>query len=139
MTTVAPIRIVLADDHDLMRTTIEEILSQQNHLQVVASCKNGEHAIEQTLLLQPHFLLVDVVMKQVNGLEVAKRIKEALPDTKIIAFSSHNNPAYAQAFLDLGANGFLTKTSIAAELLIAIQTINSGNRYLCSEIKASMQ
>lgn len=139
MTTVAPIRIVLADDHDLMRTTIEEILSQHTHLQVVASCKNGEHAIEQTLLLQPHFLLVDVVMKQVNGLEVTRRIKEALPETKIIAISSHNNPAYAQAFLELGANGFLTKTSIATELLIALQTINDGGRYLCHEIKAAMQ
>ena len=139
MTTVAPIRIVLADDHDLMRTTIEEILSQYNHLQVVASCKNGEHAIEQTILLQPHFLLVDVVMKKVSGLEVAKRIKETLPDTKIIAFSSHNNPAYAQAFLDLGPNGFLTKTSIPTELLIAIEAINSGSRYLCNEIKAAMQ
>lgn len=139
MTTVSLIRIVLADDHDLMRTTIEEILSQQKNLQVVASCKNGEHAIEQTLLLRPHFLLVDVVMKQLNGLEVAKQIKAALPDTKIIAFSSHNNPAYAQAFLELGANGFLTKTSMATELLAAIEAVNTGNQYLCREIKASMQ
>lgn len=139
MSTQQTIRIILADDHDLMRNSIEEILTQQSHLQIVASCKNGEDAIEQTLLLQPHFLLVDVVMKPVNGLQVVEKVKQKLPDIKIIAFSSHTNPGYAQAFFELGANGFLSKTSIAGELLTAIQAVNKGDRYLCSEIRASMQ
>lgn len=139
MTIVSPIRIVLADDHDLMRSTIEEILSQKKNLQLVASCTNGKEAIEQTMLLQPHLLLIDVVMKPVNGLEVAKKIKKSLPDTRIIAFSSHNNPAYATAFLALGAHGFLTKTSIASELLAAIEAVSKGKQYLCRETKASMQ
>jgi len=139
MTIVSPIRIVLADDHDLMRSTIEEILSQKKHLQLVASCTNGEEAIEQTLLLQPHLLLIDVVMKPVNGLEVAKKIRTSQPGTRIIAFSSHNNPAYATAFLALGAYGFLTKTSIASELLTAIDAVSKGNQYICRETKASMQ
>ncbi len=134
-----PIRIVLADDHDLMRTTIEQILQQNNHLELVASCNNGNDAIEKTLLLQPEFLLIDMVMKPINGLQVAEKIKKSLPNTKIIAFSSHSNPGYARAFLELGTNGFLVKGSMGNELLTAIEAVNNGNIYLCSEIKALLQ
>ena len=133
-----PIRIILVDDHDLVRDAWKTLLDKENSFSVIAQCKNGSEAIEMAKELLPDIMLMDINMSPVNGFEATKRISEAFPSVKVIGVSINNNPKYATKIMTLGAKGFVTKTSTFAELKMAIHKVHSGETFICQEIQKKL-
>jgi DNA-binding NarL/FixJ family response regulator len=130
-----PIRIILVDDHNLVREAWKTLLDKDNSFSVIALCRNGAEAIEQARNLLPDIMLMDVNMSPVNGFEATREITEATPSVKIIGVSISDNPKYAIKMLEHGAKGFVTKTSTFAELKTALQKVHAGENYICQEIQ----
>ena len=130
-----PIRIILIDDHQLARESWNLLLSYDGRFSVVAECDNGHSGIEQTRLLNPDIILLDINMQPVNGFEVTKKILLENPSAKIIGISVNNLPSYASRMLEIGAKGFITKGTSFQEVAQAIIEVYEGKTYLCTEIK----
>ena len=133
-----PIRIILVDDHELVRESWKTLLDKENSFTVIAQCKNGSEAIQLAKELLPDIMLMDINMSPVNGFEATEKISETAPSVKIIGISINNNPKYATKMMALGAKGFVTKTSAFAELKTAIQKVHAGENYICHEIKKKL-
>jgi DNA-binding NarL/FixJ family response regulator len=133
-----PIKIILVDDHELVRESIKTLLEKDSRFHVIYQCKNGVDAIEQAKNLQPDIIIMDINMTPVDGFEATKKIVQEFPAIKIIGISINNNPKYATKMLSLGAKGFITKTSAFAELKSAIQKVYDGENYICQEIKKKL-
>ncbi|SRR5258705_6556340 len=133
-----PIRIILVDDHDLVRESWKTLLDRENKFTVIAECRNGSEAIELAARLAPDIMLMDINMSPVNGFEATQKITECSPAVKIIGISINNNPRYATKMIGLGAKGFVTKTSAFSELKIAIQRVFDGENYICQEISKKL-
>ena len=130
-----PIRIILVDDHDLVRESWKVLFDKDDKFSIIAQCKNGNESVEQTLALQPDIVLMDINMRPINGFEATQRIIQAAPSVRVIGVSINNNPKYAIRMMELGAMGFVTKTSPFAELKSAIQKVHAGEKYICQEIQ----
>jgi two-component system, NarL family, invasion response regulator UvrY len=129
------IKIILVDDHELIRESWKLLLDNDPRFRVIGQCKSGAEAIEQATKLYPDIMLMDINMPLVNGFEATKKITEAAPSVKIIGVSANNNPRYATKLISLGGKGFVTKTSAFDELKIAIQKVYEGETYICLEIR----
>lgn len=130
-----PIRLVIVDDHTLMRETWKMVLQRDPQIRVIAECASGEEAIRCAGSDKPDIMLMDINMSPVNGFEATRKIVKAHPCIKIIGLSINNQPAYAKNMLQLGAKGYVTKNSPSEELLEAIKMVNKGGVYICREIK----
>ena len=130
-----PIRIILVDDHELVRESWKLLLDQDQRFKVISQCGTGAEAIELAKEHLPDIVLMDINMSPVNGFEATERIIESVPSVKIIGVSANNNPRYATKMLALGGRGFVTKTSAFDELKIAIQKVYEGESYLCHELR----
>ena len=129
------IRLVIVDDHTLMRETWKMVLQRNPRIRVIAECVSGEEAIRCAESDQPDIMLMDINMAPVNGFEATRKIARAHPRVRIIGLSINNQPAYAKNMLQLGAKGYVTKNSPSEELLEAIQIVMDGGIYICREIK----
>ncbi|HTQ63576.1 MAG TPA: response regulator transcription factor [Puia sp.] len=129
------ISILIADDHKLIRETWSYILNSDPRFKVIASCGNGEEAIELAKEKNPGVILMDINMTPYSGLEATKQIRKILPDSKIIGVTMHSQPAYAKKMLQIGARGYVTKNSSKEEMIKAILEVYQGNKYLCEEIR----
>ena len=134
----APIRIIVVDDHKLIRESWKMILGDNQIFEVIAECENGHMAIEQAEKLIPDIMLVDINMSPLNGFEVTERIMGKMPSIKIIGLSVNNQPKYATRMLELGASGYLTKTSTAEEIKHGILQVYNGEQYICEEVRKNM-
>lgn len=134
----APIRIILVDDHKLVRESWKMLLSNNQMFEVIAECENGHVAIEQAKKLIPDIMLVDINMSPLNGFEVTERIMDKMPSIKIIGLSVNNQPKYASRMIELGAKGYLTKTSTAEEIKHGIIQVHNGELYICEEVRKNM-
>ena len=130
-----PIRIILVDDHKIVRESWRSLLQNNPRFKVVADCDNGNDAIEKAAELLPDIALVDINMSPLNGFSVTETIVINTPSVKVIGLSANNQPKYAQKMLELGASGYLTKTSSLEEILRGIQEVYNGKIYICEEIK----
>jgi DNA-binding NarL/FixJ family response regulator len=130
-----PIRIILVDDHELVRESWKLLLDQDQRFKVIGQCSNGEDAIKQASSLSPDIMLMDINMAPLNGFETTEKITATSPSVRIIGVSANNNPRYATKLFSLGGKGFVTKTSAFDELKIAIQKVHEGEEYLCLEIR----
>jgi two-component system, NarL family, invasion response regulator UvrY len=133
-----PIRIIIADDHKLIRESWRVLLENNSRFKVIAACKNGEEAVAQARVLLPDILLVDINMSPGNGFEVTRRILKELPAVKVIGMSVNNQPKYAIRMIELGARGYLTKTSSWEEINEGINQVYEGGIYICEEIRKYM-
>lgn len=133
-----PIRLIITDDHTLLREAWKYILDAHDSFEVVGECCNGEEAIERCMQLRPDVLLIDINLPGMNGIEAAKQVKKFSPGTKIIGLSQHTQPAYAKKIMQMGALGYVTKNSGREELCTAILEVHKGNRYVCKEIKENL-
>ncbi len=133
------IRIVIADDHQLVRQTWKLILEQDKRFYIVAECSNGAEAIKAAIKLVPDIILMDINMHPVNGFEATKKILKQAPSVKIIGISVNNQPSYARNMLQLGAKGYVTKDSPKEEMTNAIITVYNGGTFICEDIKRMMQ
>ena len=129
------IRIVLVDDHEVVRESWEFLLNRDARFTVVGQCRNGEEAIQQAKALTPDVMLMDINMRPVNGFDATEAIMANTPSVKIIGLSANIHPTYADKILSLGAKGFVTKSSSFDELTKAILHVQAGGRYVCDEIK----
>ncbi len=124
------IRIVLAEDHTIVRQGLRSILEKQPGMEVIAEAENGREAVQIAEKLKPDVILMDFSMPGLNGLEATRQIKQRMPNTKILILTRHANKEYIKSILRAGASGYLIKKSAAEELVIAIQSVQRGDSYL---------
>jgi two-component system, NarL family, invasion response regulator UvrY len=128
------IRILLVDDHELVRTGIAAILNAADDVTVVGVAESGEQAVEQIILLSADVVLMDISMPGIGGVEACRRILRRDPEVKIIAISVHSDGPIPQQLMKLGVMGFISKGSSVDEMLLAIRKVMTGKRYLCTEV-----
>lgn len=134
----ALIRIVIADDHKLVRESWIMLLENNLNFKVVADCDNGLSAIDLVKEFNPDIILVDINMSPLNGFSFTEKMLALVPDLKIIGFSVSNQPRYATRMLELGAKGYLTKTCSLEEINEGINIVHAGGLYICEEVKKQM-
>ncbi len=127
---MSDIRLLLAEDHDVVRTGLKSFLEQQAGLQVVAEARTGLQALERAIEFKPDIVLMDITMPDMDGLEATRRIKQQLPGMQVLALTVHDDKQYFMAMLAAGASGYLTKQAAADELVAAIRSVSQGHVYL---------
>ncbi|HRC43818.1 MAG TPA: response regulator transcription factor [Nitrospira sp.] len=128
------IRVLLADDHRLMRAGLRALLKSLDLVQVVAEAGTGHEAIQLAEQHQPDIVIMDIGMPELNGLEATARLKKLNPAPRIIILSMHANEEYVKRALQTGAAGYLLKGAEPAELELAIKAVMRGETYLTSAI-----
>ncbi len=128
------IRILLADDHVLVRQGFKMILSAQPDMQIVGEAANGREAVEAGEKLQPDVVLMDVTMPELNGIEATRRLVTASPRTRVLALSMHKDAVYVREILRAGARGYLLKDSADADLIAAVRSVAKGEGYLSPSV-----
>lgn len=123
-------RILLADDHAVVRNGFRMILNAQEDLEVVGEAANGREAVSLALELQPDIVVMDVTMPELNGIEATRRICEESPRIRILALSMHKDGVYVREILRAGASGYLLKDSNEADLLAAVRAVGRGDGFL---------
>jgi DNA-binding NarL/FixJ family response regulator len=124
------VRVLLADDHTLVRAGLRALVSGLPDVAVVGEASHGREAVEFALRLKPDIVLMDINMPELNGLTAAERICRALPRTRVIMLSMLGNDSYVEHALRLGAAGYLLKDADAVELALAIRAVADGHTYL---------
>ena len=124
------IKLMLVDDHDVVRTGLRSFLQTQPGLEVVAEAKNGLEALEKAEDAQPDIILMDITMPDMDGIEATHQLKKLYPDCQILVLSVHDDKQYFMKMLSVGASGYLTKQAAADELVAAIQAVAAGYVYL---------
>lgn len=129
------IRILITDDHTLLRETWGYILKNDPRFEVVGECGSGEDAIMLSMKLHPDLVLMDIKLPGMNGMEATRQIRKYAPGTKVLGVSLHNQPILARKMMKMGAMGYVTKNSTRNEMFQAIVDVNEGKNYICDEIK----
>src|ERR687894_2205368 len=114
-------RIIIADDHELVRGAMRSLLDSETDLRIIDEAKDGQESIELTRLQRPDLVLMDVGMPKVNGLEATQTIKEELPTTKVLIWSAYEDPLFVSDAIRAGADGYILKLSPVQEQLDAIR------------------
>jgi DNA-binding NarL/FixJ family response regulator len=125
-----PLRIVVADDHGIVREGLIALLDRQEGMKVVGSAATGRGAVEAAERLQPDVIIMDLVMPDLNGIEATQRILSANPMAAIIALSASHTSEHVSRALRAGARGYVIKDARGAELVDAVKTVSAGKRYL---------
>ena len=128
------IRILLADDHTIVRQGLARLLQDQPDLEIVGEAVNGRMAIERALALKPDLVIMDIAMPILNGIEAAKRIKRQLPNTKIIILSMYGHEHHINELLEVGVSGYLLKDSSGRDIVMAIQAAMRNETFLSPAI-----
>jgi DNA-binding NarL/FixJ family response regulator len=123
------VKILIVDDHTIVRQGLRALLEAQTGFQVVGEAENGRDAVKKAQELTPDVVIMDVAMPILNGLEATRQIKRLLPDTKVLALTMYNDEEYVFQILKSGASGYLIKETAANELITAIQSVNSGTPF----------
>ena len=129
-----PIRILLADDHTVMRRGLRLLLESQPEFNVVAEAADGRQAVEQAEATEPDVAVLDIAMPNLSGIEAAQRIAAALPHTSVVILSMHSDEGYVLRALKAGAKGYLLKDSPEGDLIEAIKTVHQGKTFFGPEI-----
>ena len=134
MVTNRKTRILLADDHTVVRRGFALILSKEAELEVVGEAKNGREAVELAQKLQPEVVVIDVSMPELNGIEATRRISNLCPRTRVLALSMHRDAVYVREILRAGARGYLVKDADDDAFLTAVRSVARGEAYLSPAI-----
>jgi DNA-binding NarL/FixJ family response regulator len=129
------IKIILADDHRLLREALHLFISSDRRFKVIGECDNGEEAVRLCRELHPDLLILDINLPLLNGMDAAGLIKTASPLTKILAVSLHTELFYVNKMFRMGASGYVSKSSAREEIMDAIETILHGGKYICKEVR----
>ena len=121
------IRVLLADDHTVVREGLKFLLDQQPDMTVVGEAVDGEDAFQQAKKLTPDVVVMDISMPRCNGMQATERLKQTFPKMKVLVLSAYENIDYLRRLLKAGASGYVTKRSAAMELTRAIRTVNTGS------------
>jgi DNA-binding NarL/FixJ family response regulator len=123
------VRVLIADDHTLVRESLVGLLQGEAGIVVVAQAADGLETVEKALATRPDVVITDLSMPRLGGLEVVRRLREALPDTKVLVLTMHKEDEYVLQAVRAGASGYLVKDSAAAELLAAVRSLHAGRGY----------
>jgi len=127
---VSKLRILLADDHEMIREGLRVLVNAQSDMEVVGEADNGRAAVALAQQLQPDVVVMDVSMPELNGLKATEKLKVLCPHIKILTLTRHTDDGYVQQMLQVGASGYVIKQSASHELIRAIRTIVAGHTYL---------
>jgi DNA-binding NarL/FixJ family response regulator len=127
---MAKIRIVLADDHVILRQGTRQLLEHEPDIEVVGEASNGAEAVELVSKLKPDIVIIDVAMPGMNGIEATKKIKEILPGTKILVLTGYDYDEYIFSLLEIGAAGYLLKDVSGDDLVGAVRAVYQGEPVL---------
>ena len=128
------IRILLADDHNIMRRGLRLLLESQPEFSVVGEAADGRQAVEQAELTKPDVAVLDIAMPHLSGTDAAQRINQLLPTTAIVILSMHSDEGYVLRALKAGAKGYLLKDSAEGDLIEAIKSVGEGKTFFSPEI-----
>ena len=128
------IRILLADDHAVVRQGFRMILAAHPDMEIVGEAGDGRTAVEQAEKLHPDVVVMDVAMPGLNGIEATRRLAESAPHTRVLALSMHKDSVYVREMLRAGARGYLLKDSIDSDLIAAVRSVARGEAYLSPTI-----
>ena len=128
------IRILLADDHNIMRRGLRLLLERQAGFEVVAEAADGREAAERAEATRPDIVVLDIAMPNMGGIEAAQRIKAILPQAAIVILSMHSDEGYVLRALKVGAKGYLLKDSAESDLIEAIKAVSEGKAFFSPEI-----
>jgi len=128
------VRIILADDHKIMREGLRALLAKQKEIEVIAEADSGRGVIELCSQLHPDVVVIDISMPDLNGIDAARQITRQAPDIKVIALSMHSDKKYVKEMLAAGASGYLLKDAAFEELGMAIATVLKNKTYLSPQI-----
>ena len=129
-----PIKILLADDHTIVRQGLARLLEDQTDLRVVGEATDGRMALEKATVLKPDIVIMDIAMPLMNGIEAAKRIRKQLPETKILILSMYSHEHYIHQLLETGISGYLLKDSSGRDIISAIKAAMKGETFLSPSI-----
>ncbi|OGO46879.1 MAG: DNA-binding response regulator [Chloroflexi bacterium RBG_16_64_32] len=128
------IRVLLADDHTMVRTGLRLIIDPQADMTVIGEAKDGLEAIQKVQEVEPDVIVMDISMPNLGGLEASRRIKREFPEAHVLILTMHDNEQFFFQALQAGADGYVTKAAPEWELLTAIRSVNQGNCYLNSSV-----
>lgn len=131
---MSKIRVLLAEDHTIVRKGIRSLLDDEPNIEVVGEAEDGRDAVAQTEALEPDIVVMDHTMPLLNGLEATRQIGKLVPQTKVLILTMHTNQEYVFQYLQAGAAGYLVKQTAPTELVTAIQAIHSGDSFLSPSI-----
>lgn len=132
------IRVLLVDDHQLMREGVAALLSKAPDIEIVGGVCDGREALDAARTLSPDVVVMDVAMPGLNGIEAARRLRIEYPRIRVVALSMHSDARYVQHMLETGACGYVLKLGAAEELLQAIRAASQGKTFLSPEIAGSV-
>jgi len=124
------IRILLADDHTILRAGLRMMLNAQPDMEVIGEAQDGKQAINATMHLQPDIVLMDITMPDMGGIEATRQIKKIAPEVKVLILTMHENDEYVFQALRAGASGYILKEAADTELITALHVLRSGQFYL---------
>ncbi|MCX7605573.1 MAG: response regulator transcription factor [Bryobacteraceae bacterium] len=132
------IRILLADDHSMVRQGFRRILEAQQDFEIVGEASDGREAVALAEQLRPDVVVMDVAMPGLNGIEATRRIVENSPRTKVLALSMHRDGVYVREILRAGARGYLLKDAFDADLIAAVRAVARGEGYIAPAVADSV-
>jgi two-component system response regulator NreC len=124
------LRILLADDHVVMREGLRRLIEGETDMEVVCEAADGDEAVQKAAQLCPDVAVLDVSMKHVNGADAARRLKKSCPDIKVLGLTMHEDASYVREMVDAGAAGYVLKRAASEELIGAIRSVAEGGTYV---------
>lgn len=131
----SPLRVLVVDDHAIVRHTICAYLSRDSTLNVICQAADGEEAVKKAEELRPDLVLLDIGLPNISGIEAARQIRIVSPQSRIIFLSQHDSLQMAIDAMKVGGHGYVTKIDAAAELLKAIHAVRDGTRFVSQRIR----
>jgi DNA-binding NarL/FixJ family response regulator len=135
---MSKIRVLIADDHALVREGITALLGHYEDVEVVGEASDGKEAIEKAGKLRPDIILMDIAMPGLGGLEATTEIKKKNPEIRILVLSQYDDREYVSRFLKAGVSGYILKRAVGSELITALRAIAKGESYLYSSVAAGV-
>jgi DNA-binding NarL/FixJ family response regulator len=128
------LRILIADDHELIRRGVRALLQSRRGWRVVGEAPDGRVAVNKTRELMPDLAIIDISMPQQDGLEVTRQIREAVPGTKVLVLTMHESDQMVRRVLEAGARGYVLKSDLAESLFRAVKAVSEGKRFLTPKV-----
>lgn len=132
------VRILIADDHTIVRHGLAQLIEEYSDLEVVGKVSNGQAAVEMALALKPDIVILDIAMPRMNGIEAAKRIRKQIPKTKILILSMYSHEHYIHELLETGISGYLLKDASGRDIIKAIRSAMRHETFLSPTISTML-